>query len=762
MDSRAGRTLAHRAARTVVRVATLGAPGRLRERMRREWEAELEREFGRGGGWGVVRSAFGAFADVSAVRRIDRDGEEKMAGRMSEWTRDARVSARALLRSPSFTAVTVLTLAIGLGGSAAIYTLVDRVVLDPLPYPDSERLVRLENQVPGVGPDEVWALSTAQYVYLTENAETLSELGLYQSSGGNVLTPDGPRRANLHMVTASALSVLGVEAHLGRVIGPADDAPGAPNAVMLSHGFWTRELGSDAGIVGSSISFNDVPMEVLGVLRPGFQIPGLRPSAQPDILIPMRIDPARGFSNNHVYGAIGRIADGATLAALETELTQVLPRLPEVFPNVYSEAFFEQYGFRTVATPLKDSVVGELGRILWFLFGGVGLVLFIAAANVANLFLVRVEGKRREIDIRTALGAGRATIGRYLLSEALILALAGGVVAIVVAFWGLPALTALAPEELPRLQGARMGPGTVVFTVGLCALVGLFVAALPWLARTTGGGRTTGDRTATDGPRRHRLRSALVAGQMALALALVVGAADLLQSLRALQTTDPGMDADGAMAVSLYMNPHTYAADTDLWIVYQRILEEVEAIPGVSLVGMGEQIPVSGSYGCTVQGFEDQRVYDRVRAAGATTCAGQTRVTPGYFEALEHPDRGRVVPLDDRRPRRPDARLRGGQPGVRGPLLAGREPDREGRRAERPYNRAPFYRVVGVAEDVAEAPRGRPSAARRRRDRHLLPDACTTPTSPGNWGWWWPGNMRLVVRTEEIEPGFGRARRCAR
>jgi len=722
--------------------------------MLREWDAELEREFAGGEGWGAFVAAWGAFADASAARGLERErngeGSMTIGARGAAWRRDLGLAARGLLRAPAFTAVAVITLAVGLGGAAAIYTLLDRVVFDPLPYPDADRLVRLENQVPGVGEDEVWALSTAQYVYLTDNSETLSEVGLYQSAGGNVLTPNGPQRARLLVATASTMELLGAEAHLGRVIAPDDDRPGAPVTVVLSHGFWTRALGEDPDIVGRSIPFNNVPMEVLGVLEPDVQLPGFAPSAEPDIWMPMRIDPARGFNNNHVYGGIAKLAPGASLETVQAELDRIQPRLPEVFPNVYSERFFSQYGFRTVATPLKESVVGELASILWVLFGGIALVLVIAAANVANLFLVRIEGKRREIDIRTALGAGRATIARYLLSEALALAAVGGVLALAVGFWGVPALSTIAPEELPRVQGVGMGLGTVGFTALLALGVGVAIAALPVLALP---GRLTflgeAGRSHTAGPGRGRARSALVVGQMAIAVALVVGAGTLVRSLRSLRATDPGMDPDGAISVSLYMNPHTYAADGDLWVAYEEILRGISELPGVASVGMGEEIPVEGGYGCTVQGFEDRAVFDRIEAAGMTTCAGQIRVTPGYFEALGIPVlEGRALELRDHV-----------QPSLGSVVVSRAAADRfwpgenaigkgigpSGRTGE------PFYRVVGVVDDVAKrSDEGRPPLA----DEAIAVYYPTVhnPESTGNWGWWWPGNMTLVVRTDVESP----------
>lgn len=746
------RTLPHVLARGVVRLAALLTPRNLRERMLREWNAELEREFASGGGWSGVTAAWGAFADARTLRDLSRheEGRTTMTGWLTHLRGDFGLALRSLARVPGFTIVSVLTLAIGLGGSAAIYTLLDRVVLDPLPYPDADRLVRLENQVPGVGPDEVWSLSTAQYVHLGDFAETLSEVGLYRTGGGNIVTESGPQRARTTTVTAEVMSLLGAEAHLGRLITADDDAADAPATVVLSYGFWTRALGADPVVVGSTIPFNDVPLDVIGVLEPGLELPGLPPSLAPDLWMPMRLSRTSGFGNNHVFPAIARLSPEATPDAAETEIERLTAQLPSRFPDAYSEDFFERYGFRTTVTPLQESVVGELSQKLWVLLGGVGLVLLIACANVANLFLARIEGKRREIGIRAALGASRAAIARYVVAEALTIAALGGALALAAGAVALPALTGLAPEALPRVQGVEMSLGTVVFTAALAILVGLAVAAFPVLANAApGGALLDGGRSSTTGRDRQRLRSALVVTQMALAVTLLVGAGLLVESLRTLRNADTGVDPEGILAVDLYMNPHGYVDDEALWGAYGRILEGLRALPGVVSAGMGEEIPVSGGYGCTVQGFEDEIVYDRVREAGMTTCAGEERVTPGYFEALGIPVlEGRVLDGGDHADPRRGSVVVSRAFAERfwpGESVLGKGVAPSGRTVP------PFYRVVGVVDDVAKrSDPGRPPLSEKAIAVYY--PVVNNPDSPGNWGWWWPGNMTLVVRAGVADP----------
>lgn len=734
-----------------MRIAALRAPLEVRARMTREWDAEIDRETG--SSWNGVAAAFGAFADAGALRRLRRHDEGRTT--MGSWTsdlgKDVSVAFRGLRRAPGFAAVAVFTLALGLGGSAAIYTLLDRVVLDPLPYPDSDRLVRLENQVPGVGPDEVWSLSTAQWVFFDDHARTLSSVGLYRTGGANITTELGPQRARTVAITASMMDMLGAEAQLGRLIAPADDEQGATMTIMISHGFWLRALGGDPTIVGRTLPFNDLPIEVIGVLSPeGPELPGVPPSLQPDVWMPMRLSRTSGFQSNHVFPGIARLAAGATAVEAEAEVERLTARLPAEFPQAYSQGFFDRYGFRTTVTPLKESVVGDLATKIWLLVGGVGLVVLIVFANVANLFLVRVEGKRLEIGIRAALGASRAALARYLVAEAITLAALGGVLALALGWWAVPALIALAPEELPRVRGVTMGLGTLIFTLGLTVSLGLAISAVPILGdRRLRAAARDGGRSVSVGRERQRLRSSFVVGQMALALTLVVGAGLLLQGLRALRAADTGVDADGVVALDLFMNPQTHPADVDLWNAYSEILSRVRALPGVTAAGLGEEIPVAGGYGCTVQGFEEDVVYDRMRDAGMTTCAGQERVTPGYFEALGIPIlEGRALDDGDLAdPRRASVvvsrafaeRFWPGEDAVgKGVAPSGRT-DR------------PFYRVVGVAGDVArQSDPGQPPLSQEAIAIYypVLHD----PDTPGNWGWWWPGDITLVVRTDVADP----------
>lgn len=358
--------------------------------------------------------------------------------------RDLRFAIRSLLRAPAFAAAAVLTLAIGIGATTAIYTVLQRVVLDPLPYPDADRLVRLKNQVPRLGTGEEWNMSSAQYFYLAEQSRSIEAIGAYNSGGATLQTAEGSVHGGVALVSYSTMQMIGARAALGRSIGEADDRPGATPIAVISHAYWQREFGSSIDALGETIGVHGNPVEIVGVLEPGLSLPaepGSPATDPPDVWIPIaavdnRFDPATPLQSSHVIPMVARLEADVTLEQGQAELDQLTARLPEAFPGVYSERIFERYGLRTVAYPLKRYIVGGAAESLWILMGAVGLVLLISCANVANLLLVRLEARRRDLAIRTTLGAGRAAIARQLLAESMLLSVTGGTLALLLSVWG--------------------------------------------------------------------------------------------------------------------------------------------------------------------------------------------------------------------------------------------------------------------------------------------------------------------------------------
>ncbi|HUX32384.1 MAG TPA: ABC transporter permease [Gemmatimonadaceae bacterium] len=667
---------------------------------------------------------------------------------MADLLRGFRPTFRSLARSRTFTVTAILTLALGMGAATAIYTLLDRVVLAPLPYPSPDRLVRLKNPVPGVGRNTEWELSTAQYFYFTQHASTLARVGIYNLESGILVGADGraAQRVQVADVTATMFDLLGATAERGRMIDARDDTPGAPRVAVLSDGFWRRQYGGADAVIGSTVDLDGQPTQIVGVMAPGVELPaepGQPVGLASDVWVPRQLNPAGPFYNSHVYPGVARLAPGATLALAQAELDRLTTQLPAQFPNVYSQQFITRYGFHTRVAPLKTYVIGATARYLWILFAAVGLVLAIACANVVNLLLVRLESRRRETAVRTALGASWWNLAADAFREGIVISAAGGALAVLIAFGGTHWLVSLAPPGLPRLDNLRMDGRVYLFALALAVTVAAVLALVPALqARGASTHELLGDggRSTTAGVQRRRLRSALVVTQVALALVLVTSAGLLLRSFGNLRRVDPGVRPEGVFTVSLYLPPQQYDSAHKEWQFYSRFLANVRALPGVTSAGLSGDIPFQGGYGCTIQAFEDHAVYDRIKTANETTCAGQEPTTPGYFAAMGIPMlKGRAfTDADNTDPSRGAVIVSKAfadyfWPGEN-PLGKGVGPNGDGK--------PPFYRVVGVAGDVHSARVDEPPAL-----------AIYYPIVPLKTGWAWDTwGMSLVVRTAKGTP----------
>lgn len=744
-----------RFARWIVRRAARRVPSGSTDRFTREWLGEIDAAVRGGAGWPVVRTAMGAFADARMLRAMaaPHDGRKERKGMirgLAEFVRglatDVLIAIRQLRHAPAFAVTAILTLGLGLGASAAIFTVVKRVVLDPLPYPDAARLVRISNRVPGVSVDRVWTLSTAQYVYFTDHATQIDALGIYRTVGGNVMTPAGPARVRAVTATPELMGLLGIRASLGRVLQPSDAQPGNSTVALISRGFWTRVMAASPSAIGTTIQYDNAPLQIIGVIDRDVDLPGGSADSRPDIWLPFYVDRAGRFCNCHGYTAVAHLARGASAASAEREMHQFTPRLAIAFPAAYSQSFFDRYGFRTVVIPLKDDVIGTLSRSLWALVGVIALVLLIAVANVANLFVVRMDGRRRDLAIRAALGAGRSRIVRLILAESLAMSVLAAVVGVIASVWGVPAVVALAPAGVPRLDGVAVGLPTFLFTIGLAAAVGALLALYPAVVHAGRRAlRYVSDvsRSATAGRERLRVRATLVAVQVGLALTLAVGSALLLATLARFRSVDVGFTPQGIAVADIYLNPVRYPKDDDVWRFHRDLLAKVRALPGVVAAGETENLPVDSDFGCTVQGFEEQAVFDRLKAAGLTTCAGQEMTTPGYLETMRIPLReGRTLTDADN------------DDPTRAAVVVSRSFADRFWPGENPIGKAvapngrtkgPFYHVVGVVGDVPRAadaggiPLSQPGIVIYYPLRY-------DPRAPANNDWW-PGALRLVVRT---------------
>ena len=621
---------------------------------------------------------------------------------METFLYDVRHALRTLRRHPGFALTAVLTLALGIGATTAIFAVLRAVVLAPLPYPAAERLVSIGNRVPLQGADERWGVSPVAYFYFREHSRTLEEVGVYRSSPATLTGEGSAQRVQRAWVSAPTLRVLGARPALGRLLSDEEDRPGAAPAALLGAEFWASRFGGDPAVVGRTVMLDGEPVRVVGVLERGVALPEPGPPAE--VWMAERLDPAAPPANWHAFSAVGRLRPGQTPAAAQAELQRFTGRFVSLFPGAYTPAFMEETGFRADVVPLREHVVGDAGRLLWVLFGAVGLVLLTACVDVAGLFLVRAEARRRELSIRAAVGASRGRLARQFLTEGPVLALVGGAAGLLLAWAGVRVLLAAAPEQLPRMDGVGIGAGEAAFTALLAVLVGLAVGAFPLLRFGAGTSaealRGTG-RDAASRPARSGARDALVVAQVAVALVLMVAAGLMTRSFQRLSRVDPGFDAAGVLTLQLTLPPSRYPKHADVGAFHRQLAERVQQLPGVRSAGMAAGLPLAGDDLCGSVFVEDQPL----RPGEEAECVGSLAASPGYFQAMKIPVRGKI-------PSWSDVERRSGEVVVSRALARrlwpGEDPIGKGVRAMSWGQ--PFYRVVGVAADVRAEGLHRPAS----------------------------------------------------
>jgi len=509
------------------------------------------------------------------------------------WT-GPRLALRRLLHAPLFTAVTLLTLAIGIGANTAIFSVVYGVLLKPLPFAEPERLVSLWHAAPGMNIPML-NMSPSNYLTYRDEGRVFQGIGIWQANSVTITGGSEPERVQALMATYGTLPALGVTPQIGRAFGPADEAAGAPRRVLLTHGYWQRRYGGQP-VVGQSIVVDGNPVEIIGVLPSSFAF--LR--ADPSLVMPLQFNRAEVFVGNFSYQGIARLKPGVTLEQANADVARLLPTLPDRFPLPpgFNRKMYDDLKIAPRVRPLSADVIGDVGQVLWILLGTVGMVLLIACANVANLSLVRAEGRQQEFAVRTALGASRAQMARSLLSESVALGLCGGALGVLVARAGLGLLVWLAPDGLPRLQEIEINGVVLLFTLGISLLAGLLFGLIPVLrfGEPSVTALKEGGRSASEGPTRHRARNALVVAEIALALVLLVVSGLMIRSFQALRAVDPGFRDPEQVQTFRIAVPEAVAADPDATIrIYQQISDQLARVPGVSSVGVSSSITMDGN-----------------------------------------------------------------------------------------------------------------------------------------------------------------------
>jgi predicted permease len=583
------------------------------------------------------REVAARFGDLDAYREETRVidertvHEERRMELLDTIRRETRQALRALARSRAFTFIAIVTLTLGVGATTAVYTLLDRVVLNPLPYPHADRLVKIGSLVSGKTVAGEWGVSEAGYFYYLDHNRSFDAIGVYTHNELSMVADGRAERVRAAGVSASVARVLGVHSELGRLMSADDDRPGIARVAVLSHAYWTTRFGGDPAIIGRTVALEGSPIEVVGVLAPGENIPQVSAAPAPDIWLPLQLDPAARPINSHYLTAIGLLKNGVSVEAASADMARLTASFPEVLAAAYSSAFMRDYHFTVKLTELREAVVGESARTLWMLLGAVALVLVIACANVANLFLVRTETKRREMAVRTALGASRTHLAWHYLTESALLALAAGTLAVALAWGAIHALVAMAPPSIPRLAEIHVGWSSVVFafavSLGACVLFGLLPLGSASASVST---LNDGSRGMTASRGRHAVRGALVVAQVALAVVLLAAGGVMLRSFERLRAVHPGFDANGVIAFDVSLPFARYRDYRSTSELYRQLQTQVASLPGVESVGATTSLPLEGGGSCAATEAEGAGT----PTPGSEQCIRYVYVTPGYFQTM--------------------------------------------------------------------------------------------------------------------------------
>ena len=563
---------------------------------------------------------------------------------------------RRLARAPLFTTVTLLTLAIGIGANAVVFSVVNGVLFKPLAYPHPERLIGVWHSAPGVN---IPNLNMAPFLYFIDREQntTLEDIGMYRGDAYSLTGAAQPEHVQGIDVTDGVLPVLGIKPELGRLFTRQDDQPNAAKTVLLTYGYWQRRFGGDKSIVGRSITLDGTARVIIGVLPQCFQLLDYKDT---DLVLPLQLDRSKTKLGSFSYESLARLKPGVSLQQANTDLTRLLPIAIRSFPppEGFSAEVFNKAHIAPDIHPLKKDVVGDIGNILWVLMGSIAIVLLVACANVANLLLVRVEARRQELAIRSALGADRRNIMMGLLLESLTLGFAGSLIGLALAYGALRILVAAAPTGLPRLNEIGIDVPVLLFTLGLAVFVSLVIGMIPvikYSGVSASTGLREGGRALSQSRERHRARKILVVVQVALALVLLICSGLMLRTFRALAHVSPGFSNPASLeAFSIYI-PEAQIPDTQKERVlrtHQAISGKLAAIPGVSSVGLTTAVPLSGNYS-----FDPVYAKDRFYKEGELAPVRSFKfVSPGYFSTMGTPlVAGRDMTWDEEFQKRPIA-----------------------------------------------------------------------------------------------------------
>jgi predicted permease len=561
---------------------------------------------------------------------------------------------RRLAKAPLFTAITLITLAVGIGANTVVFSVVNGVLLKPLSYPQSDQLIGIWHSAPGVNLPEIDMAAFMYFPYREQNT-AFQDVACYRYDSLSVTGAGQPEHIEAMDVTDGALGLLGVKPVLGRFFTRQDDQPNAAKTVVLTYGYWQRRFGGSNSAIGKSMTIDGTAREIIGVLPRDFHFLDNYEAA---VFLPMQFDRSKTMLGNFNESGLARLKPGVTLEQASADVARMIPIALHSFPPPpgYPVAMFESAHFQPDLKPLKKVVIGDVGKVLWVLMGSILMVLLVACANVANLLLVRAEGRRQELSIRSALGASRKHITLGLLVESLVLSLVGSLIGLGLAFAALRILVSAAPTGLPRLHDIRIDLPVLLFTMGLALFVSIVIGIIPVIKFSgvhLNTGLREGGRALSQSRERHRARKTLVVVQVALALVLLICSGLMIRTFRALVQVSPGFSDPQSLLSFFVWIPSTQIPDTQAERVLrteQAIQQKLLTVPGVQSVAISTAVPMDGS-----QWFNPVAAEDHTYKQGELPPLRRFRfIGPGLFSTIGSPlVAGRDMTWDDEFQKRP-------------------------------------------------------------------------------------------------------------
>ncbi|HXD32322.1 MAG TPA: ABC transporter permease [Pyrinomonadaceae bacterium] len=615
---------------------------------------------------------------------------------METLRQDLAYGIRMLLKSPRFTAVAVLSLAIGIGANTAIFSVTNALILKPLNFQDADRLVIMWNRSPGLNVEQDW-LSPGEYLDIKTQNHSFEQVAATIDSSFNLTGLGTPERVEGARVTSSLFPLLGAQPMLGRVFGTEDEEQGKPPVVILGYGFWQRHFAGDRNVVGKTLTLNGNSVPIVGVMAADFSLnreimPTVNRIGNADLLLPLPMsEKLRSTRTNEDYNIFGKLKAGTSVAQAQADIDILAAGMKQQYPENYPPSS----GFMISVVPLLNQVVGEVRRPLLILLGAVAFVLLIACANVANLQLARAAVRQKEIAVRAAVGAGRLRLIRQLLTESVLLSLLGGLLGLMLAFVAARVLGRLGSETLPRLNEIGLDGKVLGFTFAISLLTGIVFGLAPALQSSRvdlNGVLKEGGRSGV-GSGRHRVRSALVVAEVALSLMLLIGAGLLLRTYQRIQNASPGFNVNNVLSFRLSLPSSKYKGPP-VTAFYKQLLEKIQALPGVEAAATTYSLPMSSvalAWGpITIEGYVPKNSADFIMS-------NERFVSPGYFQAMGVPlVRGRL--FDER-----DAKGAAETVIVNENLAQRFWPNEDpvGKRLER-GDKEPWRTVIGVVRDTKQ------------------------------------------------------------